>query len=1115
MICASILAGESADAQAQPGRPRKRAPKVDYGALSDWSSGSKDAKGFEVQGEARDVIPGTCFDGLSDEGDVLLKAAKSVDALKIQLDEWGSLAFAPIVFSPTIVGETNIQGNRNGRLDGGEEAPFQVRDADTIVKNDKGQVEVTDKFSLESFYNEYNISNGQSLYGERTQFKAHGAVESKSDVIAGVLQQSTLDVYKSNVKRKIEADEYLVKKARAGVDEADSDLAAAKRNKEKAISSQTDAKTQAAVAAAGLEAARFRLAEAKKGEDAAAISAAEQDVEKADKNDELARAELAAADDYVKERADKVEAAQKNLVTAEDTYAKVANQQVQLPTNPFDNDGKIPEIVLPSPGSADDPKPGPVFANSPGNTDINKIGDDFIPKAFQNRNAQGEPIAPTGNYPPLARLNSAASAVTVKNILSFLGNPVAAEAFRDKRIIFGVSNLSVNPGWRTRKDYKGTVSAKVSCSIVEAKAETIREILRSTDYPVGFRRVVAASYRGVLTEAQRRFYGDLDTPRTGDWDSAKCQKFVNSIPPQGGEPALMVHAVTPMVDSQNLDLASSVARQDEVAFFIAASLAQVGSTEAAKFFTSWVKLRRKDVSTRSTIATANSLSLGGGGFGFEVGTRLRGVDDGDGKGNRPGQILERQTFPVLMIFGMEEDDARPRFSVSGTGKNLRIKVTEPQLSAGYSSTWSRSYRNFWSNFKERDRLPSDGYREVVEIGRAKQVYINTQTRPPGAGYKQQLDSALENMNREFEVLGRALHGSTFELSLPGSWLVNSYGNDDALHDPDQSVRIDAAAFDEDPLVFLKKDTTRTVMVHGEGFEQLDISKTEVTGEGISMSKGNARFLDSKTIAVDLTATTERGGVARFTLPVLYGGKNLTKDLEFSVGDVELPVFNAWALPEQKVNGSYDKAKQVWTGRIDMMLSGKNLGRLLPDASVRGVGIMEGSTVSVTPAGSEAALLTLTIQSKTGFGEGLVEFVVEDEGQMVKLVTHPFSFEFPTAEPPFLAPWGRDEWLISGKTTAGKDAEGKDIQIWSGELHLLVKGANLERLEKPELKFASKDVDATVVEGDSASKFLELKINITKSLTGVGQGHVRFQVKDSEGGVKVFSEPFQYRFVKSS
>ena len=61
-----------------------------------------------------------------------------------------------------------------------------------------------------------------------------------------------------------------------------------------------------------------------------------------------------------------------------------------------------------------------------------------------------------------AALITAAGDVAVESIFRLLGQPDKAKEFMGREIFFGVATVSVNPGWRTRKNFAADLSVTTS-----------------------------------------------------------------------------------------------------------------------------------------------------------------------------------------------------------------------------------------------------------------------------------------------------------------------------------------------------------------------------------------------------------------------------------------------------------------------------------------------------------------------------------------------------------------------------------------------------------------------------------------------------------------------------
>jgi len=102
------------------------------------------------------------------------------------------------------------------------------------------------------------------------------------------------------------------------------------------------------------------------------------------------------------------------------------------------------------------------------------------------------------------------------------------------------------------------------------------------------------------------------------------------------------------------------------------------------------------------LPAVNSYSEGGL-FGWQIGPRFRAMKNprGDKKGGLPGNILERQTFPALIIVGFNQQDLAPRVTVISN----KVCVLEPHLTFRTVPRWlpldgpnwlSRCWSSSWS-----------------------------------------------------------------------------------------------------------------------------------------------------------------------------------------------------------------------------------------------------------------------------------------------------------------------------------------------------------------------------------------------------------------------------------
>lgn len=828
----------------------------------------------------------------------------------------------------------------------------------------------------------------------------------RQQAIGNQIQGDKLKIFESNLAKNRENQRFNIDSAQSRLDLANADLSHARS--QRSAAQQADERAQAALVAAKTADvnAKTRLANAlavdSDGKKPASILA------KQEANNAAAQLTLA-QDAATSARADLTAA------TATETTAKTARDTAQTALNTaMTATLSAPDAMgLPvSPGQTSTTTEGGTIPSTnglPGIGGPTATGDPLaplqqagafagaIPPPPQASNVLGDigansfaklaaPETDSGKFPVRSRVVDAASNKAVQEILNYLGNPKQAVDFRDKTVIFGVGEIALNPGWRTKRDYSADVAIVNSYHWAPAHAETVKRLVRSTQYPLEVRTMVARSYPKLLeledfdflqaqiadrdatadaltvansaaegakvkqaaakalqvkaaaaVAAQQTQIADLTSQALGvvraiqatilaiDERLANIQKALKStplpdfektklgpaieaqgvtrervsalreglekaqpsdLPPlfvkaelaqnaareaafrlaeakkalpadassilqplldsalqeessldpsfvqvvtgintaaraQTGLPEAqgelekaaaqlkaadaavleagkalaaaqlrvagsglnqpvdldkyifakvptddastpLVAAVSPFMDSQNLDESSSIARQDDIALFLSLTLAKAGLRQQASAYERFIKQRRQDVATRTASAVANSYSGGGGTIGFRIGPRLRALADPSSKKSSPQKTLERQSFPVLLLFGITSDELKPRIVI---GPNNTVQVFERRLETRYTRRWYRNDHVFfppWQN-KRLDR-PSDTLKEVARLEDlfAERCILSM---------KHADGSVLDSGIRQYQELRSAFFGSTTQQAIPGYFLV--------------------------------------------------------------------------------------------------------------------------------------------------------------------------------------------------------------------------------------------------------------------------------------------------------------------------------------------------------
>ena len=264
-------------------------------------------------------------------------------------------------------------------------------------------------------------------------------------------------------------------------------------------------------------------------------------------------------------------------------------------------------------------------------------------------------------------ISTAAGDTVTEGIFRLLGNPAKAMKFKDKLIMFGVSMVSVNPGWLTNKNYTAELAVSCRYSYEPARRELLIK-LRENENRKGANEIDANLIKLIKY--------------TLDGNSINKSEVNNIIPKRLRKNFRECYiplsaAVSPMTDVDSLDLGSSQRFQVSDALSIAAGLSSAGLKASAAYFREWAKRREQDVHTRTSYAAVTAFSNGGF-FGWRIKPRLQALENPASFDSKPANVLEQQAFPVVVIVGIDRDDLQLGFAIDpDCNKPTRLAAYEP------------------------------------------------------------------------------------------------------------------------------------------------------------------------------------------------------------------------------------------------------------------------------------------------------------------------------------------------------------------------------------------------------------------------------------------------------
>ena len=286
-------------------------------------------------------------------------------------------------------------------------------------------------------------------------------------------------------------------------------------------------------------------------------------------------------------------------------------------------------------------------------------------------------------------INTAAGDTVTEGIFRLLGNPAEAMKFKDQIIMFGVSMVSVNPGWLTNKNYTAELAVSCDYSYGPARRDLLiklRENERGKPEPEKDEKLI---------ELITCVLDEKPINKSEVYIPQRLQKDTR----EGYAP--LSAAVSPMTDVDALDLASSQRRQEADAIRIAAALSYFGAQAQSEFIKEWVKRREHDVHTRTAYAAVTAFSDGGF-FGWRIKPRLQALENPASFDSKPENVLGQQAFPVVVIVGIDRDDLQLGFDV----ESGRLVAYEPLILFRQTVSWlpNKSPWNLRERLSETERL---------------------------------------------------------------------------------------------------------------------------------------------------------------------------------------------------------------------------------------------------------------------------------------------------------------------------------------------------------------------------------------------------------------------------
>lgn len=279
---------------------------------------------------------------------------------------------------------------------------------------------------------------------------------------------------------------------------------------------------------------------------------------------------------------------------------------------------------------------------------------------------------------------------TVEGILRVLGEANKAQKFKDKIVIYGVSMVSVQPGWRTKHDFEANLTVQASLDYQKAR-ESLQANAGIRPSSVGSQHTVEDQSRG---GDNSNAAGTLKSSTGSIGDKSSTGSIGDKFPNTSDDckiikdkPIPAIAAVSPMTDIQNLDVASSQRQAIEKARRIGLALSLFGVKLGASAFNDYVQQLQSDIRTRTPQVPIAAYSNGGI-FGYRVGPSVAALTQPGNPNSTSGELLQKQSFPVLLIIGLDQSDLKlEKVEVKDKNGKITTAVCEPSLKIIQSPSW--------------------------------------------------------------------------------------------------------------------------------------------------------------------------------------------------------------------------------------------------------------------------------------------------------------------------------------------------------------------------------------------------------------------------------------------
>ena len=262
---------------------------------------------------------------------------------------------------------------------------------------------------------------------------------------------------------------------------------------------------------------------------------------------------------------------------------------------------------------------------------------------------------------------------------------------------------AINPGFRTRRDYAADLGVLPRFQYLPARRVVVQRLSKDTNLTENIRASIIVSYAltapSSSTSSLSKKIDEIALTKDKYQTLMEWNKDITDELKTNNVPDPLAMAVSPLADMDIADEASSLRSQQNLALSLAGLLAKAGLQAQAAVFEQYAHRQERDARSRTALVAINTYSAGGGLFGWQVGPRFRAMEDPEiEKSGAPAHVLDRQTFPALIMIGVRPEDLYPRMAINHNGT---LTVYEPVLSFVAVSRWLPLKKGCWISSQKR------------------------------------------------------------------------------------------------------------------------------------------------------------------------------------------------------------------------------------------------------------------------------------------------------------------------------------------------------------------------------------------------------------------------------